>query len=284
MDLDVQDWLIVIGALLIVGVLLDAYRRYRNERRNPIRMNKGRWFGPGDGFGGREVPETSNSELPNGGKVRVLVRDGDSPLEPERASNGRVEPSFDAVAPAPAPVPPRPPRGAVEPPVLQPERIEPRAAPRVAAAAPAEAQADAEQVVLIRVFARAEDGFAGADLLRIFRECDVRYGDMRIFHRHEEAKGQGAVQFSVVNAVEPGTFDPESMDGFHTRGLGFFMRLPGPHKPLEAFDCMLETARTVARYLDGELRDESNSVFTQQTGEHCRQRIKDFALRARARR
>ncbi len=37
MDLRVQDWLIAIGVLLIVGVLLDAYRRYRNERSNPIR-------------------------------------------------------------------------------------------------------------------------------------------------------------------------------------------------------------------------------------------------------
>ena len=148
----------------------------------------------------------------------------------------------------------------------------------------AELPVDPEEVVVIRVMARGEAGLAGADLARIFRECDVRLGARRIFQRTEEARGQGAVQFGVVNATEPGTFDAEGLDDFSTRGLVFFLQLPGPSKPLEAFDCMLETARAVAKYCDAELRDDSNSVFTQQTGEHCRERIRAFALRSRVRR
>jgi cell division protein ZipA len=279
MELDVQDWLILIGALLIVGVLLDAWRRLRNERRNPIRMPRGT-LGPGDGFrergGEADLP---GSELPSGG-ARVVTRDDgvvEAPRAP-RARAPRAERTERRVEPRLEPAPPRPAPAAVAAapapaPVPVPEAA-PAAVPR---AEPAARAAPPDDVVQIRVIARAEGGFAGKDILRIFKECDVRFGDMRIFHRHEEAKGQGPVQFSVVNVVEPGNFDIDAMDGFSTPGLGFFMRLPGPRKPLEAFDCMLETARAIARYLDGELRDESNSVFTAQTGEHCRQRIREFA-------
>lgn len=274
MELDVQDWLIVIGALLIVGVLLDAWRRLRNERRNPIRMGR-RTLGPGDGFRDRPEADPAVAELPNGSARVVTREEAAEAAEAARAArgrSGRVEPSIDAQDPGSA----RSGAGAAVTGAV-PE-IDAPAAPGTTA------PATGGDVVQIRVVARGENGFAGADILRIFTECDVRYGSMRIFHRHEEAKGQGAVQFSVVNVVEPGTFDPDAMEGFTTPGLGFFMRLPGPQKPLEAFDCMLETARAIARYLDGELRDESNSVFTQQTGEHCRQRIREYALRARTRR
>lgn len=279
MDLDVQDWLIVIGALLILGVLLDAFRRWRNERRNPIKLGKSS-FGMGGGFGNESDP--LSSELPSGG-ARVIHRDADAPPE---TPSPRV-----AARPVPAPAPARA------------RRVEPRLdSTPGAAAAPADealravreggavpaatvvAPNGSGEVMVLRLVARSERGFAGAELQRILKACDVRYGPKQIFQRHEEEKGQGAVQFNIVNGVEPGTFESETLDGFSTPALALFMSLPGPQKPLEAFDCMLETARTIAKYLDGELRDASNSVFTQQTSDHCRQRISEFALRARARR
>jgi cell division protein ZipA len=280
MDLDVQDWLIVIGALLILGVLLDAFRRWRNERRNPIKLGKPS-FGMGGGFGNE--PDPPNTELPSGG-ARVVHRDADAPPEP---APPRV---------AARPVPPAPPPRA--------QRVEPRldASPSpgaegvadaalqavhagsAAAVATVVSPAEAGEVVVLRLVARSERGFPGAELQRILKACDVRYGPKRTFQRHEEEKGQGAVQFSIVNGIEPGTFESEALEGFSTPSLALFMRLPGPQKPLEAFDCMLETARTIAKYLDGELRDGNNSAFTQQTGDHCRQRISEFALRARTRR
>ena len=277
MELDVQDWLVVIGALLIVGVLLDAWRRLRSERRNPIRMGR-RTLGPGDGFKDRPDPDPAAAELPSGG-ARVVHRD-EAPA-PARASRepraNRREPSLGSTASGrpPVPVADDAPASAATP--------APQSQPAVESVVVQGAPTD-DEVVQIRVIARGEAGFSGTDMQRIFKECDVRFGDMRIFHRHEEAKGQGAVQFSVVNAVEPGNFDPDAMETFSTPGLVFFMRLPGPEKPLEAFDCMLETARAIARYLDGELRDDGNSVFTRQTGEHCRQRIREFALRLRSQR
>ena len=293
MELDVQDWLVVIGALLIVGVLLDAYRRYRSHRRNPIRMRRLN-LGPGDGFHPQES-DPAAAELPSG-RARVVHRDPDAvpPAESPRRGSGRVEPEIGATVPVDTAAAPPPlmqaeaPTGRTRGRRKRTETPEPAAvpAPEPAAQSPAQTPAapvDAGEVVVIRVVARGEAGFLGPDLLRVFRECDVRLGPRRIFQRTEESRGEGPVQFSVINAGEPGTFEDGELEGFSTRGLGFFMRLPGPQRPLEAFDCMLETARAVARYCDGELRDDSNSAFTQQTGEHCRERISEFALRARIR-
>ena len=313
MNLDSQDWFIVIGALLIVGVLLDAWRRYRSDRRNPIRMAR-KTMGPGGGFARDEV-DFSGSELPVGG-ARVINREAD-PVEPSpkptlnRRFGARTEPRIEAapaVPPAsvPAAVSVSAPASADELPVpsaavaehrafepsdaipgvvsaaVTPEPVPPQPA-RVAA--PPAAPAGAEQgILLIRVVSRGDGGFLGADLARIFKECDVRSAAERVYQRTELAKGEGAVQFTVFNATAQGVFETALEEGFITRGLGFLMRLGSPAKPLEAFDCMLETARAVAKYCDGELRDESNSVFTQQTGEHCRERIRDFAMRARSRR
>lgn len=299
MELSVQDWLIVIGALLIVGVLLDAYRRYRTESRNPIRMGRKPGFWKlGDGFRDDAEPANPSSlpnpELPGGGaRVRGRGGNGNADVDDFDAPPPRVAPRVEPVIRAetePANVPGR------APPELAPEQAvlpgtEPLAAParekrdrRGKGAAPAPEEADGE-VVVIHVLARHPEGFPGDALQKIFHACDVRHGEMAIFHRHEQEKGQGPVQFSVANVTRPGTFDVDAMEEQQLPGLSFFLRLPGPTRPLEAFDCMLETARVVARNLDGELQDESHSVFTTQTAEHCRQRIREFVHRnSRARR
>ena len=57
------------------------------------------------------------------------------------------------------------------------------------------------------------------------------------------------------------------------------LTLPGPENMTQAFDYMLETAQAVARNLGGDVLDESRSVMTKQTLEHCRQQIRDLERR-----
>ncbi|MBD2859033.1 cell division protein ZipA [Spongiibacter sp. KMU-158] len=127
----------------------------------------------------------------------------------------------------------------------------------------------------------AEDGkpYRGADLLQVLLGCDLRYGRMKIFHRHEQANGAGAEQFSVANLVEPGNFELDGIENFSTPGVVFFMELPGPENTLKAFEAMLETANCLVSNLGGEMRDQSHSVATKQTLEHYKQRIRDFERR-----
>ncbi len=311
MDLTIRDWMVVIGVLLITAVLLDAWRRVRSDRHSRVRMKLAE---AGETGSGRDTDIGWLKELPNGG-ARVIERgdllraaglerssastaDGpereqkslerkrmspehdrsidatdsgsSSPEQPEQVSSDEVElltgmsstsddddlgniDWLDGMgagdAPTPEPEAPRLPRD------IDPE------------------------VFMLNVVARKSDGFRGGDILHILLACDLRLGDMNFFHRHEFEAGRGAIQFSVANMMQPGVFDIDNMADMNTPGLVFFLTLPGPEDMMKAFDYMLETAQAVSRNLGGDVLDESRSVLTRQTLDHCRQQIRELERR-----
>lgn len=138
---------------------------------------------------------------------------------------------------------------------------------------------DQQEIFIIYVESNDPSGFNGRDLLQSVLEGGMKFGDMDIFHRHESTSGTGPKLFSMANALNPGTFNPEELeqsDDSPTRVLCLFMSLPGPRQPKEAFDLMLTMARKLASELGGQLKDDNRSVLTAQTIEHYRQRIIDF--------
>lgn len=141
---------------------------------------------------------------------------------------------------------------------------------------------EAREVIVINVLAPQGEDFSGAALQKLFEACGLAHGDMDIYHRHEAEDTISPVQFSVANAVEPGTFKPNDVAAMTTPGISFFMSMPGPTSALQAFDFMLETAQCVVRNLGGELKDERRSVMTAQTIEHCRQRIREYERKQRS--
>ncbi|MGO1749376.1 MAG: cell division protein ZipA [Marinobacter sp.] len=141
---------------------------------------------------------------------------------------------------------------------------------------------EAREVIVINVLAPQGEDFSGTALQKLFEACGLAHGDMNIYHRHEAEDTISPVQFSVANAVEPGTFTPNDVAAMTTPGISFFMSMPGPTSALQAFDFMLETAQCVVRNLGGELKDERRSVMTAQTIEHCRQRIREYERKQRS--
>ena len=134
-----------------------------------------------------------------------------------------------------------------------------------------------EELFVINVVAPREQPFTGPNLVEAVRSNGLRYGDMNIFHRVDATTK--AHQYSVANIIEPGTFDLAEVQEFRSPGVCFFMRLPGPEHPVDAFEDMLKVARDVAQRLGGELKDERRSVLTGQTVEHYRHRVAEFCRR-----
>lgn len=161
-------------------------------------------------------------------------------------------------------------------------RIEPakepvfEAEPMTAATEPAPLSAGLREIIIVNAVSKDPAGFNGEELLHILLTCDLRFGKMNIFHRYEKSNAKGAVQFSVANAVEPGTFDLNNMRTFQTPGICLFLQLPGPQDAQKALEYMVETAQCIARNLNGELRDENRNALTAQTVEHYRSRIREF--------
>jgi cell division protein ZipA len=216
----------------------------------------------------------------------------DAEASPPRVSEVQHKPEpKQAPKPKPEPEPVAAARTQVnEPPVVTTE-VEEDTARREAAPSPRKNQPlaganrpEAREVLVINVLARNGEQFPGTTLKKLFEACGLEYGDMDIYHRHEGADTTTPVQFSVANAVEPGTFRPQDMPTMSTPGISFFMSLPGPSNAMQAFEFMLETAQCVVRNMGGELKDERRSVMTPQTIEHCRQRIREFERKQRSHR
>lgn len=139
---------------------------------------------------------------------------------------------------------------------------------------------EADKVLVISVVAsEGGESFSGRSLLQILLACGMRYGDMKIFHRYEDGIDQGAIQFSMTNALEPGYFDIDTMNDMETRGVTFFMSMEEPRDVMNAYECMLATAVAVAKNLRGVLLDENRSTMRDQTKEHYRERIRTFEMR-----
>jgi cell division protein ZipA len=298
MDLTIRDWMVIVGVLLIFAVLVDAWRRVRSERRAPVKLDLAK---PYDSENPRDDSIDWLKELPNGGArvverrdlvaaaaksrdeayeaadaAAALNRDAESAPDENREdsedeielvtgmSSNQESENLDWLDEMPADQ-----KGARD----KPADVEPGRLPR---------DIDPE-VFMLNVVSRDPDGFSGEDILHILLACDLRFGDMNFFHRHEFEAGRGAIQFSVANMMQPGVFDIDNMAQFNTPGLVFFLTLPGPEDMMKAFDYMLETAQAVARNLSGDVLDETRSVVTKQTLEHCRQQIRDLERRMLAR-
>ncbi|RCV90017.1 cell division protein ZipA [Billgrantia montanilacus] len=139
-----------------------------------------------------------------------------------------------------------------------------------------------DEVIVISVLSRDEQGFSGEALLDLMLACGLRYSsEMGIFHRFETEDPESELQFSMVNVIKPGTFPIEAMDEFRTPGVTLLMPLPGALDTAAAFEAMVETAMVIVRNLGGELKDENHSVMTAQTVEFARQRVQEFERRNR---
>jgi cell division protein ZipA len=138
-----------------------------------------------------------------------------------------------------------------------------------------------DKVVTLFVLAPSGVPFPGSFIMEAMSDARMDYGDMQIFHRTEAHNGGKRTLFSVANVVEPGTFDPDAMEGFSTPGLVLFLTLPGPFDAVRAFDAMVVAARSLANSLKGTVCDATRSVLTNQTIGHLREDIIDFQLRQR---
>ena len=116
----------------------------------------------------------------------------------------------------------------------------------------------------------------GPELLSALLTLGFKYGDMDIFHRHQDSAGSGAVLFSLANMFNPGTFDLENIDKLSTRGVSLFMTLPGPGEPLQNFNLMHNAAKKLAEEFGGQVLDGQRSVLTVQTVRHYVDKIREF--------
>lgn len=132
-----------------------------------------------------------------------------------------------------------------------------------------------QKIVTLRLVAKNRGSFKGDELILSMRGIGLRRGKFGIFHRLDGDDESGVV-FSAASLVEPGHFDIENIAEQELPGISLFLVLPGPIEGVEAFDMMMEAARTLTTSLDGELLDESGSTLSIQRERYMREEIVQF--------
>ncbi|OCA64468.1 cell division protein ZipA [Aeromonas piscicola] len=122
-----------------------------------------------------------------------------------------------------------------------------------------------QDVYVINLMARPGHDLQGATLLASLMALGFKFGEMDIFHRHEDLNGKGEVLFSMINMVKPGTFNPYRMEQFDTPGVSLFMQLPLRSNAAFAFEHMLQAADQLASDLDAMLTDMERSPLSDET-------------------
>jgi cell division protein ZipA len=131
------------------------------------------------------------------------------------------------------------------------------------------------RVVAVRILPSGEQQFPAEGLILALRAAGLRHGDFKIFHRFSDDE-QSRIRYSVASLVEPGSFDLSNLADSEYKGISIFMVLPAPEDGVNLFDEMLETARDIAKRVDGRLVDEQGGTLSVQRERYMREEVMEF--------
>lgn len=132
-----------------------------------------------------------------------------------------------------------------------------------------------QKIVAIRMVGKGAGQFPGKDLILALRGLGLRHGKFGIFHLHGD---DDETLFSVASLVEPGSFDISNIAEQELPGVSMFLVLPASESGPTIFDRMVQTARTLAKTLDGEVLDANGSSLSIQRERFIREEIIQFEL------
>lgn len=281
MEFGAREMMMVLGTLVVLAIVLDVIRRIRCARYEKIHMPRRKQ----PIFEDEQGVDKFGSELPGGGARVIGYRDEVdvekiSKTVREKAEANRPKLSIPTRAPEQPGLDLDSPK--VEP-AKESSKVESTANDKVSREPPAAAtqqavkQVPVASVVVLHLMAKSGELFDGEQLLEALLSQGLRYGSMKIFHRHEGEGGTGNVIYSVANSVNPGTFDLNSMSDMTTPGISLFFAMEDVKDPSATLRLFFTSAKEIADVLNGELKDESRSAFTRQTEDHYRQRVADFS-------
>ncbi len=131
-------------------------------------------------------------------------------------------------------------------------------------------------LLTLSVMAKPRSSFASYDLLQAISASGMQFGAMNIFHYYQENDGRKETLFSLASANEPGEFDLNKMGEFSCTGLLLFMKLDRVEEPQFAFQKMLEVAEQLAEDLDGDMKADPRTPWTDEISRQYQEKIADL--------
>lgn len=156
----------------------------------------------------------------------------------------------------------------------EPEKVESAAEEEQEASPQTDAPATSENdVISLFLIVREQKPLKGESILSAALANHLEYGEMKIFHRKDD---NGEIIFSMANMLEPGYFDPDTMQSMETRGVSFFIQLGLCDDPVKALDDMLICAHAMANMLGTHLCDQNRQILDEVSTRSMREKAKRF--------
>ena len=244
--------LLVIGCLLLLGIYLwDVFFRSESRKNSGMLDAVDDFPGPGIGAAGDSTadqpghaPATESADL---GSLLAKSRDArlGSNERPAVPLSPGVKTDRAGVDVGPLPV-----------------RGESAAGGAVAGDEP-QNHVNSETLLILYIVSRDDTGFNGVSISKAAAEAGMAYGHMNIFHHFGSGKLHSAQPlFSMANRYEPGAFDQAEMAELQTKGVAVFMYAPAALDPVPVFELFLDTTRSMARALGGDILTADSQPLT----------------------
>jgi len=265
-----REVVIVVGILALVAIILDGARRIKRNRYEKLQMSSRNLHKNSDAAKHEDHDGLDESQFPSGGSRLVGSRAFDDNSVPQghafnfdrtpQQENFDLDNSIFATPEATTNTSPAK-----------------KTSNHQGSSEPAGSSQD---VLVVHLVADKGATVDGGHLLDTALAAGLRYGEMKIFHRHLNDDGSGPVLFSMANLVNPGTYDLNTIKSIATPGITLFMEPNEIEDPVAAFDLMIESIDILAAKGPFNVMDESRSSMTRQTIDHYRQLAKSAASRA----
>lgn len=265
-----REVLIVVGVLVVIAIILDGARRIKRNRYENLQMSSRKLQkATAQDLSTEDLDQLETSQFPSGGSRVVGIR-GDGDIQQVENSLRRAggfgfdrEPEQETFD--------------LDNSIYERQREVLTEQPQQSVKEDNNDQP--QEVLVVHLMANKGETVAGQQLLDAILSVGLRYGAMKIFHRHLNDDGSGPVLFSMANLVNPGTFDLNSMGDLEVPGVTLFMALDDIEDPVSAFNIMIEAIDSIVASLQLNVMDESRSSMTRQTIDHYRQRARDVSFR-----
>jgi cell division protein ZipA len=258
---------IAVSTMVFLAIVLDFLRRKKRSRYEGLQMSSreisrsARFEQEGDPF--------SESQFPSGGSWVAGTREDDysAPVENEKQNSLFHQPEqtkfnweddLSATEGTSTSI-----KAATTNPIENVEKVD---------------KTESSEVLIIHLMAPNDQTCDGQLLLDTAVSLGLRYGNMKIFHRHTSEDGSGPVLFSMANLLNPGTFDLTAIGQQKMVGVTLFMAPSDLDKPSEIFDLMIDVAEQIADKLQLNIMDETRSSMTKQTIDHYRHRAQQVSI------
>lgn len=141
-----------------------------------------------------------------------------------------------------------------------------------------------DDVIAVFVLVSPDDtAIKGEKILSASFALDLKYGDMKIFHRYANSASvkeddaelaNEEILFSMANMMEPGWFDFDKMHEMETSGISFFMQANLVNNPSAVLDDMLICAHRMATMIGAQLCNSQRKPLDEAHTNELRDKVK----------